>query len=223
MLYYLCMTCIGEIKPMEIPLKREKILNSLQELLKKQDIQNISVSDIAKNAGIGKGSIYYYFPSKDAIVDALIERNYKIPLETATEMVKQTNLSPYQRMAKIFEACQKSSKEFLQHRRPLHNNELSQTAQEQAYIHQKYLKYLIAELKPSLTEIIKQEIDEGLIQFNYPEQLAEIVLIVLTVKLDNTLAPASTEEIERCIGALVLLIEKGTGTPPGVLDYLSKI
>ena len=208
---------------MEIPLKREKILDSLQELLRKQDIQNISVSDIAKNADIGKGSIYYYFPSKDSIVDALIERNYKIPLETAKKMVKQTNLSPFQRMAKIFEACQNSSKELLQHNRHMDENALSHTAQEQAYIHQKYIKYLIAELKPSLTEIIQQEIQEGLIEFHYPEQLAEIVLIVLTVKLDNTLAPTSAEEIEQCIRALVLLLEKGTGTPPGALDYLSNI
>lgn len=208
---------------MDTPSKREKILDALQELLREQDVQNVSVSDIAKKAGIGKGSIYYYFPSKDAIVDALIEKNYKKPLETAKEMVKQTDLSPYQRMAKIFEACQKSSKEFLQHRRHMSEQELPQSAQEQAYIHQKYLKYLIAELKPSLTEIIQQEIDERLVQFDYPEQLAEIVLIVLTVKLDNTLAPASAEEIEQCIHALVLLLEKGTGTPVGALDYLTDI
>lgn len=208
---------------MEKNSKHDMIIDSLQELLKDKNIQNISVSDIAKKAGIGKGSIYYYFPSKDAIVDALIEKNYKIPLETAKAMVRQTELSPYQRMAKIFEACQKSSKEFLQHRRYLTGNELSQNAQEQAYIHQKYIKYLIAELKPSLTEIIQQELDEDLIQFDYPEQLAEIVLIVLTVKLDNTLAPSSPEEIEQCIRALVLLLEKGTGTPPGALDYLADI
>ena len=87
----------------------------------------------------------------------------------------------------------------------------------------KYLKYLISELKPSLTEIIKQELEEELCHFDYPEQLAEIVLIVLTVKLDNSIAPSSPEEIETCIHALILLLEKGTGTPVGVLDYLKKI
>jgi len=66
--------------------KREKILNALQELLQTQNLNTISVSDIAQKAGIGKGSIYYYFSSKDAIVDALIEKNYKTPLETAKAM-----------------------------------------------------------------------------------------------------------------------------------------
>ena len=57
--------------------KYEKILNSLQQLLEQKNIQTISVSEIASNAGMGKGSIYYYFPSKNAILEALIKRNMK--------------------------------------------------------------------------------------------------------------------------------------------------
>ena len=63
--------------------KYELILDSLQKLLKSRNLQTISVSEIAQAAGIGKGSIYYYFPSKDAILDALVERNYEKPLTTA--------------------------------------------------------------------------------------------------------------------------------------------
>jgi len=208
---------------MDNPSKPEQILDALHELLQSQDLNNISVSDIAQKAGIGKGSIYYYFDSKDAIVDALIERTYKTPLETAKALVQQTEISPYKRMAAIFEACQKSSKEFLQNRRNMYENALSQSAQEQAYIHHKYLKYLIAELKPSLTELIKQELAAGLGAFDYPEELAEIVLIVLTVKLDNSIIPSTPEEIEKCIHALIILLEQGTGTPSGVLDYMTNI
>lgn len=46
--------------------KYDMILDALQSLLEQKDIQTISVSEIAQTAGIGKGSIYYYFPSKDA-------------------------------------------------------------------------------------------------------------------------------------------------------------
>lgn len=57
--------------------KYDVILDALQQLLEEKKIQNISVSEIAHKAGIGKGSIYYYFPSKGAILDALIERSYE--------------------------------------------------------------------------------------------------------------------------------------------------
>ncbi|MDE7188249.1 MAG: TetR/AcrR family transcriptional regulator, partial [Lachnospiraceae bacterium] len=42
--------------------KYDRILDALYQLLDERNIQNISVSDIARKAGIGKGSIYYYFP-----------------------------------------------------------------------------------------------------------------------------------------------------------------
>ena len=67
-------------------IKSEKILDALQQLLEEKSIQHISVSEIAAKAGIGKGSIYYYFPSKDAIVDALIERSYEMPLDTHVKL-----------------------------------------------------------------------------------------------------------------------------------------
>ena len=63
--------------------KYNLILDSLQKLLENKKLQTISVSEIAQAAGIGKGSIYYYFPSKDAILEALVERNYEKPLTTA--------------------------------------------------------------------------------------------------------------------------------------------
>lgn len=95
------------------PVKYHKILDALQTLLENQELQNISVSEIAQTAGIGKGSIYYYFPSKDAILQALVERNYEKPLQTAKALAYQTEISPFTRMAMIFQACRNSSSEFL--------------------------------------------------------------------------------------------------------------
>lgn len=209
---------------MAAPLKYDKILDALQELLQIRNIQNISVSDIARQAGIGKGSIYYYFSSKDAIVDALIERSYKKPLETAVKLTKQTHISPFTRMAMIFQACRNSSIEFIKKEENTHSSDaIPDTAQEQAYIHQKFLKHLIAELTPALSEIISQGIAQGDINFEYPKELAEIVLIVLSVKLDNTLSPSTSSEIEKTLRALISLLEKGTDTPVGALDYLVAI
>ena len=88
-------------------------------------------------------------------------------------------------------------------------------------IHQKYLNHLISELKPVLAEIINQGIEKGEIRFDYPSALVEIVLIVLSVKHDNTLIPSTDEEIEETILALISLLEKGTENPPGSLNFLT--
>lgn len=198
--------------------KPQKILDALQQLLEEKSIQHISVSEIASKAGIGKGSIYYYFPSKDAIVDALIVRSYERPLQTAKNLSSQTNISSFTRMAMLFQACRNSSSIFLKQK---HGSATS--AEDLAFLHQKYLNYLVSELKPALTEIISQGIDCGEIHFDHPAALAEIALIVLAVKLDNSLVPSTPEETEETLKGLISLLEKGTGVPAGTLDYLSLI
>ena len=198
--------------------KHEKILDALQQLLAEKNIQHISVSEIASKAGIGKGSIYYYFPSKDAIVDALIKRNYEQPLQTAKNLATQTEVSTFTRMAMLFQACRTSSTAFLKQDR---HSSLSTSAQDLAFLHQKYLNYLISELKPVLTEIIEQGIACGEIHFDHPAALAEIALIVLAVKLDNTLVPSTQDEIEETLKGLISLLEEGTNLPAGTLGYLT--
>lgn len=201
---------------MQNSIKYNEILDALLKLLETKNIETISVSEIAQTAGIGKGSIYYYFPSKNAILEALIERSYKKPLETAKTLTKQTNVSPFTRMAMIFQSCRNSSLVFLKKKK---DSSLS-NAQEESFLHQRYLNHLISELKPELTTIIEQGIEQGEIHFDHPAALAEIVLIVLVVKLDNTIVPSTPAEIEETISGLISLLEKGTDNPTGSLNFL---
>ena len=133
------------------PVKYHKILDALQTLLENQELQNISVSEIAHTAGIGKGSIYYYFPSKDAILQALVERNYEKPLQTAKALAYQTEISPFTRMAMIFQACRNSSSEFLKS-----EDSTDSSTQAKIFLHQKYVNHIITELRPVLAEMIWQ-------------------------------------------------------------------
>ena len=112
-------------------MKYDKILDALQSLLVTKELSTISVSEIAQTAGIGKGSIYYYFPSKEAILEALVKRSYETPLDTAKHLAEQTDISPFTRMAMIFQACRNSSSAFLK-------TEVGTgaAAQEKAFLHQ---------------------------------------------------------------------------------------
>ena len=202
---------------MQIQDKHNLILDALMPLIENKNLKSISVSDIAQTAGIAKGSIYYYFPSKDAIIEALVELSYASSIETAKQLAKKTDIPPFTRMALIFQACRNSSLEFLRQKSVSENTNL----EEKSMLHHKYLSYIIAELKPVLSEIICQGIENEELSFDYPVALAEIVLLVLTVKLDNTLIPSSAEEIEQTILGLIALLEKGTDNPKGSLNFLT--
>ena len=198
--------------------KHDRILDALQTLLQTRSLQTISVSEIAQTAEIGKGSIYYYFPSKDSILEALIERSYEEPLKTAKVLADQRDISPFTRMAMIFQACRNSSSQFLQSQ-----NRTAADAPEKAFLHQHYVSHIVSELKPVLAEIIRQGIRQGEIHFDRPEALAEIVLIVLTIKLDNSIVETSKDEVRDTIAGLITLLEKGTENPPGSLNFLMAI
>lgn len=201
---------------METRTKRDLILDSFRELLENEDIQHISVNEIAKKAGIGKGSIYYYFSSKDEILNALIKRTYADVVEMAKELVHQTDLSIYARLAKITNACIAATGDFLRRSEAVRNKmDVSERIYDSAYIHQQFMKHSIVDFKDIYTEIIQQEIDKGTIQVDSAAEVAEIVLIVLTVKIDNTLSPSSDEETAKTLQTLITLLERGTGNEDG--------
>ena len=82
------------------------------------------------------------------------------------------------------------------------------------------MAHTISELTPELTKIIEQGIECGDIDFDYLSAPAEIVLIVLSVKLYNTLVPSTPEEIENTVLGLISLLEKGTENPKGSFNFL---
>ena len=47
---------------------KEKILESASKLLQTRTFGDISIADIAKAAGVTKGSIYYYYNSKEDLL-----------------------------------------------------------------------------------------------------------------------------------------------------------
>lgn len=62
---------VSDFSPSEDP--RQDIVEAAARLFSTKGLANVSVREIAAAAGLKKASFYYYFTSKDAIVDAMIE------------------------------------------------------------------------------------------------------------------------------------------------------
>ncbi len=61
-----------ERKLREREARRELILHAALETIAEQGIRATTIDRIAERAELGKGTIYYYFPSKEAILEALL-------------------------------------------------------------------------------------------------------------------------------------------------------
>lgn len=195
--------------------KYDLILDALQQLMVDKSIQNISVSDIAAKAGIGKGSIYYYFKSKEDIVDAVIERSYSDAIQKAKELVQNPALDAQTKMEIIFRTCRDSSLE-LSRQEAGSYMELQQSA----LLHQQYIYIMIRNLRPILADIIRQGNQEGTITCNSPEEVAEIVLIILTIKFDRYLSNADAAQTQKTLDVFTYMLETSFHIEKGRLDYI---
>jgi AcrR family transcriptional regulator len=56
------------------PDKRTRIVDTAARLVHEQGFARTSLADIARESGVPLGNLYYYFKTKDAIGEALVER-----------------------------------------------------------------------------------------------------------------------------------------------------
>lgn len=161
--------------------KKEIILDAAERLMMKTSQNDISVSLIAKEAGIGKGSIYYYFKSKEEIMYAVIERGYRKALHEYFSCI-DSQLPAIEKIKMLFFCTIK--KEFNDNRenlfRKLHVNE-------DVILHN-YVKHIaLAEMSPVLEKLLLQGIEEGSIYTDTPKESAEMIVAVLSFILDGTI------------------------------------
>ncbi len=53
--------------------KRQRILSAAATVFAERDFHRVQVSDVAERAGVGKGTVYLYFPTKDDLHRAALE------------------------------------------------------------------------------------------------------------------------------------------------------
>lgn len=195
--------------------KKDRILDAMQKLMNDTSAQSISVSDIAREAGIGKGSIYYYFKSKEDILEAVIERSYSDAVEKAKKLLETPDLDALTKMEIIYHTCRESSLELL---RQEANNFLE--LQQSALMHQQFAQIMIKNLQPILSDIIRQGNREGSMACDSPEEISEIVLIILIVKMDSHMIGHNTEKIKKTMDAFAYMLETSFHIEKGKLDFL---
>lgn len=79
---------------------RDAILDATERLLARSGYKKMTIEDLAKEVGIGKGSVYLHFESKEDIalshIDRIVER-----LKTALFAIAQSKASPENRLRRM--------------------------------------------------------------------------------------------------------------------------
>ena len=179
-----------------------------QRLFLEQGYEKTSVSEIVKTAGLSQGAFYYYFESKMAILNALVDHFLGEDLQNMLdELVERDDVDAIEKIMQLTRYLTDQahrSREFVAF---LHDE---RNAQLHLKIEQKMLPLFI----PPLTRIIEQGIAEGVFNTRYPKE-AGVALLGAGEALNKVWS--EPEEWGRIIEFAFELAERILGAKPGSL------
>jgi AcrR family transcriptional regulator len=191
--------------------KKEVILNAMHELFKEGKGGTASVSDIAKKAGIAKGGMYYYFRSKEEVLDALVERVYEGIIQACATLIEQSDGNAIDKFSLLFKSYYSSYTD------PSLDDCMHMP--QNAAIHQKSLAKILSSLSQVVSRIIAQGVEEGTFACEYPQEYSEIMLSAFTFLLDPGIFQWTDEQRIMKMKALADFLEKGLSAKKGSFSF----
>ena len=131
--------------------KRKKMLLKIAyDMFLTQGYDNTSVDEIIEKAQIAKGTYYYYFQSKEQMLEEVIDMMIKNEVKMAEQIIR-TDISVPQKIVGILTSMKPTEEE-----QPIKNTLFQE---ENVLMHHKVRKKLIDTLTPLLSEVIKEGVN----------------------------------------------------------------
>src|SRR5215469_6540933 len=100
------------------PGKRERLIAAATQLLHEQGIERTTLADIADDADVPAGNVYYYFKTKDEVIAAVIEAHSQ-QIKTTLAFIDAHHRSPKSRLKAFVREFTAQSEIVAQHGCPL--------------------------------------------------------------------------------------------------------
>jgi AcrR family transcriptional regulator len=196
--------------------RREELVNIAEQLFIEFGYEDTAVSDIVKKAKVAQGTFYYYFKSKDEVLDAVIEKMINEITNALKNIVLRDDLNAVEKMLGFFKFFKTLGQDREKLTDYLHE-------ERNAPLHLKLEKKMYPEMIPVFTKLVEQGIAEGLFTTKYPE-IASMAIMASIGKLtegqqNHTLRSTPDPEL---IIAIIDLMERILGAKSGtIMKYAS--
>jgi AcrR family transcriptional regulator len=184
--------------------RKNEILDAAGRLFSTKGYDKCTVNDILNAVGIAKGTFYYYFKSKEEVLDAIIDRVTEVVSIRAEEATANPELSPEMKLFSIILSMRVESE--------IDNNIMEELHKpENALMHQKSLSSMVARVNPILVKVVNEGISQGIFKSDFPTQYMQIFLASSITLLDGGIFQVEPEEQQMILRALIALLEKMLG------------
>lgn len=185
----------------EPEVRKNEILDIAERLFYAKGYARCTVSEILEEAGIAKGTFYYYFASKEEVLDGVIRR-YTDEVHSNLEKMRRMTDLPYPvKLMGMFEAMQVEDQIKRVNLDDLHNVE-------NTLLHQKILSRTIAVMTPVLVETILEGEKTGAWRCAHPVEYMQIFLASALTLTDEGIFEDNEISQPELMQALIALLEK---------------
>lgn len=163
----------------EPSVRREEIIRETVKLFAEKGYVNTSVNDILAAVNVAKGTFYYYFKSKESLLDAAIETFTERLSRDLNRIAAADGLDAIDKFVAVIAQASNCDDAFKrQIIKALHQqgNEL---------LHEKSLIVATLSLVPILTRIVEEGNAQGLFCVEYPRTAVETLLIASQFMFDE--------------------------------------
>lgn len=165
-------------------IRREAFVDAGLRLIQTRGYEQMSVQDVLDELDASRGAFYYYFSSKRALLEAVVDRVVEVGLAAVTPVVTDPTLSAVEKLERLFTgiAVWKSERKELM----LALIEVW-CSDDNAIVREKLRRSTVLSLVPLLAGIIEQGRVEGLMSAGSPAGAARAVVSLLQSAQDLAL------------------------------------
>ena len=185
--------------------RKRELLKIAYDMFLTRGYENTSVDEIIGKAQIAKGTYYYYFESKEQMLEEVIDMMIDSEAEAAKQIIA-TDIPVPQKIVGILTSMKPSEEE-----QPV-KNALFQP--ENVLMHYKVRQKLIDVIAPLLSEVIEEGVNEEIFECeNIPERVKMRLIISDATFNEGTFT-------EKDISVFIDMTEKLLGADKGTMGFI---
>ena len=196
--------------------RKTEILDAAEALFYTKGYMHTTIIDILESVNIAKGTFYYYFPSKEEVMDAIVMRLLDREVNRARSIADNEDMTALEKFSALILGQDESN--------PEKEKAVEMIKQvPNAQMTQKKFIESINQLSPIMEEVARQGIDEGTFHTEYPREAIEFLLVTSQTMFDEDWFHWTQEELLRKVEAFCLMAELLLGTREGSFGFVSEI
>lgn len=209
-------------------LRRDEFLDVAQRLLETKGYERMSVQDVLGELGASKGAFYHYFGSKQALLEAVVDRLADAVAASLAPVAGEPDVAALDKLGRFFAALATWKTQ----RRDLLVALLRVwQSDDNAIVRQKLRPEIADRIAPLLAGIVEQGGREGVFTVTQPDQSAQVIVSLIqdfndrlaTLFLDMESAESDHSNwrtVEHTTAAYTDALERILGAPTGSLQLV---